>query len=60
MLRWSFVFLVLSLVAAFLGFGGVASGAAEAAKILFFIFIIGWVVTLVFGLMSGRNSKSLV
>ena len=60
MLRWSIVFLVLSLIAAVFGFGGLAAGAAEAAKILFFIFVVGWLVTLIFGLVSGRGNKSLV
>jgi len=39
MLRWAIVFLVIALIAAFLGFGGVASVSWEGAKILFFIFL---------------------
>lgn len=49
MLRWAVIFLVISLVAAFLGFGGVATAAAGFAKILFFIFLILFVLTLAFG-----------
>jgi uncharacterized membrane protein YtjA (UPF0391 family) len=60
MLKWSFIFLALSLVAALLGFGGIAAGAAEAAKILFVVFLVSWIVTLVFGIISGKKSKSLV
>jgi uncharacterized membrane protein YtjA (UPF0391 family) len=40
MLRLAIVFLVIALVAAFLGFGGVASLSWAGAKILFFIFLI--------------------
>jgi uncharacterized membrane protein YtjA (UPF0391 family) len=39
LLKWAFVFLVISLIAALFGFGGVASGAAGIAKVLFFIFL---------------------
>ena len=35
--------------AAFFGFGGIASGAAEIAKILFFIFIVIFLATLLLG-----------
>ena len=51
MLHYSVVFLVIALIAAIFGFGGIAAGAVEIAKILFFIFaalaIIGFVVSLI-------------
>ena len=37
MLRWALIFLVVALVAALFGFGGIAAGAAGIAKILFFV-----------------------
>ena len=40
MLRLAIVFLVIALIAAFLGFGGVAALSFEGAKILFFIFLV--------------------
>jgi uncharacterized membrane protein YtjA (UPF0391 family) len=40
MLRLAVVFLVIALIAAFFGFGGVAAYSWEGAKILFFVFII--------------------
>ena len=43
--------LVVALVAALFGFGGIAVGAVEIAKILFFIFVILFVVSLVVGLL---------
>ena len=40
MLRLAIVFFVVALIAAFLGFGGVASLSWEGAKILFFVFLV--------------------
>jgi len=40
MLHYSIVFLVIALIAAVFGFGGIAAGAVEIAKVLFFIFAI--------------------
>ena len=40
MLRLALVFLVIALIAALFGFGGVASYSWEGAKILFFVFIV--------------------
>ena len=49
MLRWSIIFLVIAIVAAIFGFGGIAEGAADIAEILFYIFIVLFVVSLIFG-----------
>jgi uncharacterized membrane protein YtjA (UPF0391 family) len=40
LLHWAIIFLVVALVAAVLGFGGIAGTAVGAAKILFWIAII--------------------
>jgi uncharacterized membrane protein YtjA (UPF0391 family) len=40
MLRLAILFLVIALLAAFLGFGGVAGFAWDGARILFFIFLV--------------------
>jgi uncharacterized membrane protein YtjA (UPF0391 family) len=40
MLRLAIVFLVIALVAAFLGYGGVANYSYEGAKVVFFIFLV--------------------
>jgi len=39
MLKWTAIFLVIAIIAAFFGFTDIASGAATIAKIIFFIFI---------------------
>ena len=40
MLRLAIMFLVIALIAAFLGFGGVASLSWAGARILFFVFLV--------------------
>lgn len=49
MLRWSVIFFIIAIVAAIFGFGGIAEGAAEIAKILFFIFLALFIITILFG-----------
>ena len=51
MLHYSVVFLVIALIAAVFGFGGIAAGAVEIAKILFFIFAIMAIVSFVVSLL---------
>ena len=55
MLRWSLIFFIISLIAAALGYGGIAADTAEVAKILFFIFLGIFVVTLILGLIAGEK-----
>jgi uncharacterized membrane protein YtjA (UPF0391 family) len=59
MLRWALAFLVLALIAAFLGFGGIAAASAGIAKTLFFIFLVIFAVTLILGLAAGRRIADL-
>jgi uncharacterized membrane protein YtjA (UPF0391 family) len=49
MLRWTVIFLIVAIIAAIFGFGGVASGAASIAKILFFIFVVLFLLSIIFG-----------
>jgi uncharacterized membrane protein YtjA (UPF0391 family) len=55
MLHYAVVFFVIALVAAVLGFGGIAAGAAEIAKILFVVFLVMAVVSFVLSLLRGRR-----
>ncbi|TMH57669.1 MAG: DUF1328 domain-containing protein [Betaproteobacteria bacterium] len=45
MLHYAVVFFVIALIAALFGFGGIAAGAAEIAKVLFFIFLVLFIVS---------------
>ena len=49
MLSWSIFFLIIALVAALLGFSSVAGAAAGIAKILFGVFLVLFLVSLVAG-----------
>src|SRR4051812_8254963 len=49
MLHYAVVFFIIALIAAVFGFGGIAAGAVGIAKVLFFVFLILAVVSLLFG-----------
>jgi uncharacterized membrane protein YtjA (UPF0391 family) len=49
MLHYAVVFLVIALLAAIFGFGGIATASAGLAKILFFVFIALFVISLIAG-----------
>jgi uncharacterized membrane protein YtjA (UPF0391 family) len=53
MLMWTLIFLVIALVAGALGFSGVSFAAAGIARVLFLIFVIGFVVALILGFVRG-------
>ena len=51
MLNWVLICLIVVLIAAVLGFGGIATGTAEIAKLLFLLFLAVFVISLVMGLV---------
>ena len=55
MLRWAAGFFIIAIVAAVFGFGGIAAGAVDIAKVLFVFFLVICAVLLVWGLFSGRR-----
>lgn len=55
MLNWALTFLVLALIAALFGFGGIAASATSIAQVLFFLFVVLFVVSLIAKGASGRN-----
>jgi uncharacterized membrane protein YtjA (UPF0391 family) len=55
MLRLALFFLVVSIIAAVFGFGGIAAASAAIARTLFFIFIVIFVALLIAGLMAGST-----
>jgi len=54
LLHWAIIFLIVALVAALLGFGGVAGTAMEGARILFYVAI---VIAVIFFLMSATRGR---
>jgi uncharacterized membrane protein YtjA (UPF0391 family) len=55
MLGWALTFLIVALIAAVLGFGGIAGFAVEIAKIIFFVAIVLFAISAIFGLIRGRS-----
>lgn len=51
MLRWAVIFFVVALIAAVFGFLGIASAAVNIARLLFYVFLILFLVSLVSGLL---------
>jgi len=57
MLRWTVIFLIIALISALLGFGGIAAGMATAGKFLFFVFITMFFLSISFnGVETRRNN----
>jgi uncharacterized membrane protein YtjA (UPF0391 family) len=52
LLHYAIVFLVVALVAAIFGFGGVAGTAMEGAKLLFWVAVVLFVVSAVAGVLT--------
>ena len=57
MLRWALGFFIIAVIAGILGFGGIATGAAELARICFFFFLVVFAVSLVWGLAFGPRQQ---
>ncbi|MBW3598047.1 MAG: DUF1328 domain-containing protein [Planctomycetes bacterium] len=53
MLYWALIFLVVALVAALFGFGNIAAGATGIAQILFVVFLVLFIVSLIAGGFRG-------
>jgi uncharacterized membrane protein YtjA (UPF0391 family) len=54
-LKWAAIFFVIALIAAGLGFTGVAEGAADIAKVLFYIFLAICIVLLIVGVFLFKK-----
>jgi uncharacterized membrane protein YtjA (UPF0391 family) len=50
MLNWALMFFVVALLAAIFGFTGIALAAAGVAKILFYLFLVLFLISLIGGL----------
>ena len=49
MLSWAVTFLIIAIVAAIFGFGGIAGTSAWIAQVLFGLFLVLFIVSLIFG-----------
>ncbi|MBP6926190.1 MAG: DUF1328 domain-containing protein [Candidatus Pacebacteria bacterium] len=57
MLRWTVTFLIIAIIAALLGFTGVAGASITIAKILFFIFLALFIISLLAGGVLFKGVK---
>lgn len=53
MLGWSIAFFIIAIIAAALGFGGIAGAATGIAKLLFIVFVILFTGSLILSLVRG-------
>jgi uncharacterized membrane protein YtjA (UPF0391 family) len=58
LLKWAAIFFVIALIAAAFGFTGIAAGATEIAKILFYLFLVIFIILLIAGVIVGRKVAS--
>lgn len=56
MLRWSLTFFVIAIIAGIMGFGGIATGAADIARVLFFFFLVAFAMSMIWAVRAGRKS----
>jgi uncharacterized membrane protein YtjA (UPF0391 family) len=59
MLNWAISFLVIAVIAAIFGFGGIAATAVDMARVLFFIFLVLFLVSLLVGLLRGGKTPKI-
>jgi uncharacterized membrane protein YtjA (UPF0391 family) len=55
MLRWAVAFFMVAIVAAIFGFGDIAAAATGVAKILFYVFLILFLISLISGITFRRR-----
>ncbi len=58
MLYWAAVFFVIAIIAALFGFGGIAAGATSIAQVLFFIFVVLFLVSVLTGLIRRGKTRT--
>ncbi len=54
MLNWALAFLVVEIIAAIFGFGGIAASAVEIAKIIFIVFLVLFLVAALMSVLRGK------
>lgn len=58
MLNYVVTFFILAVLAAFFGFGGMATSFAEIAKFLALVFVVLFVASLVYSVITGRKANT--
>ena len=58
MISWGITFFLLAIVAAVFGFTGLAGTLAGIAKFLMVLFVVLFIATLVYSMVTGRRSTA--
>lgn len=58
MLNWIITFFIMAVLAAILGFGGLAADFAGIARFLAFIFVVLFVAGLVYSMVTGKRANT--
>jgi uncharacterized membrane protein YtjA (UPF0391 family) len=54
LLKWALIFLIVAGIAALFGFGGIAEGATDIARVLFFLFLVVCVILFALGVFTYK------
>lgn len=57
MLNWIITFFIMAVLAAILGFGGLAADFAGIARFLAFIFVVLFVASLIYSMVTGKRAN---
>lgn len=60
MLNYVVTFFILAVLASIFGFGGLAADFAGIAKFLALIFVVLFVASLIYSMLSGKRTNSLI
>lgn len=58
MLGWALVFFIIAIIAAIFGFGNIAAGATTIAQILFFVFLVLFILSLIANFAKRGSAKA--
>ena len=57
MLNWVITFFILAVLAALLGFGGLAGTFSQIAQFLAVLFVVLFIASLIFGMVTGKRAN---
>jgi len=58
MLYWAAIFFIVAMISGIMGFGGIAAASAGMAQILFYVFVIGFVISLILHVAKMIDNKT--
>lgn len=60
MLNWMITFFILAVIAAIFGFGGLAGTFASIAKFIAVLFVVLFIASLVYSMVTGRRTPTSI